>query len=54
MLQLKNRTPFQATLLLTPDADGIESLYVIVKGTYDLTTTTVRLADKQGGPRSPG
>ncbi len=36
MLQLKNQTPFAAVMALFPDADGIETLYVTVKATFDL------------------
>lgn len=34
MLQLKNQTAFEATLLLVPDPQGVESVYAIVKGTF--------------------
>jgi hypothetical protein len=36
MLQLVNTTPFQATLMLLPDKDGVESLFALVKATFDL------------------
>jgi hypothetical protein len=36
MLQLKNTTPFAANMLLLPDEDGIESLYVNVKATFKI------------------
>ncbi len=36
MLQFKNKTPFQGTILLMPDPDGIDSLYTVVKGTFSL------------------
>ena len=34
MLQLKNKTSFEATMLMLPDPDGIDSIYAIVKGTF--------------------
>ena len=36
MLQFTNETPFKGTILLAPDADGIDSLFAIVKGTFAL------------------
>ena len=36
MLQLKNRTPFAATLFSSPDPEGVETLFAIVKGTFIL------------------
>ncbi len=36
MLQLANRSPFQASLAAFPDADGIDALVVVVKATFDL------------------
>jgi hypothetical protein len=54
MLQLKKCPPFEATILLTPDPHGIESLYTIVKGTFiiaekvvvDPKQIPINLADK--------
>jgi hypothetical protein len=46
MLQLKNGTPFQGTIMLMPDPDGIDSLYTVVKGTFTLGEQ-VALADEQ-------
>lgn len=34
MLQFVNDTPFQGTILLLPDRDGIDSLFTVVKGTF--------------------
>jgi hypothetical protein len=34
VLQLKNRTPFKATILPLPDTDGIDTVYTVVKGTF--------------------
>jgi hypothetical protein len=36
MLQLKNGTPFQSTIYLMPDPDGIDSLFTVVKATLAL------------------
>ncbi|HTO88056.1 MAG TPA: DUF2169 domain-containing protein [Thermoanaerobaculia bacterium] len=36
MLQLRNRSRFAATLLPLPDAAGLDSLFVVVKGTFTL------------------
>ncbi len=36
MLQLTNGTPFPGTIYLIPDAEGIDSLFTVVKGTLTL------------------
>ena len=36
MLQLRNETPFAATIAAVPDTDGIDALWAIVKGTFRL------------------
>jgi hypothetical protein len=36
MLQLRNRTRFTGTIFGAPDPEGIDTLYTIVKGTFDL------------------
>ncbi len=36
MLQLQNQTPFAATIAVLPDRQGIDTVYVIVKGTCSL------------------
>lgn len=46
MLQLKKYSPFEATLLLTPDPMGVDSLFTIVKGTF-VIGEKVALAPKQ-------
>jgi hypothetical protein len=46
MLQLKNRTPFQSALLLLPDEKGVETLYVLLKATFE-TGPPVRVASRQ-------
>jgi hypothetical protein len=39
MLQFRNRTPFEGTILLLPDADGVDSVYAVVKATFRLGET---------------
>ena len=46
MLQLKNDTPFEATIYLMPDRDGIDSLHTLLKGTFNLEESP-RPADEQ-------
>jgi hypothetical protein len=46
MLQLKNKTPFQANIAVFPNEQGVDTLYVVVKGTFTLGQT-IELADKQ-------
>lgn len=36
MLQLKNTTPFQANMAVFPNEDGIDTLFTVVKATFDL------------------
>lgn len=38
MLQLKNPTGLAATMFLSPDPDGVDTLYAVVKGTFALDT----------------
>jgi len=46
MLQLANHTPFAASIAVLPNAQGIDTLYVIVKGTATLQPT-IALAEEQ-------
>lgn len=46
MLQLKNTTPFEATISAFPNEKGIETLYVIVKATFSINGG-LRVADDQ-------
>jgi hypothetical protein len=46
MLQIRNATPFKASLMLLPDADGIDTMYTVVKGTFALGER-LTLADEQ-------
>ena len=34
MLQLKNNTPFQSSIFVFPNEQGIDTLYVVVKATF--------------------
>jgi len=36
MLQVKNSTPFATTLMVLPDAAGVDTVYAVVKGTFAL------------------
>ncbi len=36
MLQFQNNTGFEGTLFATPDEQGVDSIYAVVKGTFDL------------------
>lgn len=49
MLQILNKTPFEAALALNTDQDGTEKVTVAIKGTFKVTPrhSNVRLADKQ-------
>ncbi|MDF1553075.1 MAG: DUF2169 domain-containing protein [Deferrisomatales bacterium] len=49
MLQLKNSSPFEAAITLFPDEAGIDTLYVVVKATFDLGAG-LRVADEQVPP----
>src|SRR2546426_7073437 len=46
MLQFKNGTPFQGTIYLVPDAEGIDPLFAVVKPTLPLGER-LSLAEKQ-------
>jgi len=49
MLQILNKTPFEAALALNTDLDGAEKVTVAIKGTFKVTPrhSNVRLADEQ-------
>lgn len=51
MLQLKNQTPFAAQLALFPDAQGVDSLYIIVKATFNIGPQWT-LAEEQQPPQA--
>lgn len=46
MLQFKNATPFKGTIYLLPDADGIDTLFSVVKATLTLGER-LSIADEQ-------
>ncbi len=48
MLQLKNETPFKATITLFPNEAGIDTLYVVLKATFEFDASSqIRVADEQ-------
>lgn len=49
MLQLKNTSPFAATMALFPNEDAVDTLYVIVKATFNIGKDFT-LADEQTPP----
>ncbi|MDF1546094.1 MAG: DUF2169 domain-containing protein [bacterium] len=46
MLQLDNKTPLKVFISLFPNKEGIDSIYPVIKATFDLGDT-IRLADPQ-------
>jgi hypothetical protein len=46
LLQLKNNSPFESTIALFPNAQGVDTLYVVVKGTFHLHPS-LSIAEKQ-------
>jgi hypothetical protein len=50
MLQLKNNTPFAAQLALFPDQQGVDTLYIMVKATFNIAQQWT-LADEQLPPQ---
>ena len=49
MLQLKNETPFKATIGKLPNVEGVDTLYLIVSATFDLKPR-LQLAEHQCTP----
>ncbi len=47
MLQLHNTSPFVAAMFGFPDCDGVDTLFVVVKGTFRCDGATVTVADEQ-------
>ena len=47
MLQFKNKTPFVGTVVVALDPDGVESMYTIIKGTFDLSRAPRALAKQE-------
>ncbi|MCF6336672.1 MAG: DUF2169 domain-containing protein [Gammaproteobacteria bacterium] len=49
MLQLRNNTPFAADTILLPNEEGIDTLYIVVKATFNIGEQWT-LADEQTPP----
>ena len=49
MLQLRNTTPFKGALSLFPNEEGIDTLYVVIKATFQLGEE-LSLAEEQVPP----
>ena len=49
MLQLKNQSPLAPAISLLPNKDGIDTLYVVVRATFELEPA-LKLAEKQLPP----
>jgi hypothetical protein len=47
MLQVRNETPFVPAIFLFPDAQGVDTLYVVVKATFELGREGPVVAPKQ-------
>ena len=47
MLQLSNTSPFVAEMFGFPDCDGVDTLFVVVKGTFRCDAPGVRVAEEQ-------
>lgn len=52
MLQVDNRTPFEATLNVHPDANGVDHVYIAVKGTFDIGSDGTDVAEEQVPPQA--
>ena len=51
MLQLKNESPFESAIALFPDKDGIDTLHIVVKATFDLDLANrLEIAEEQVPP----
>lgn len=48
MLQLENTSPFAASLFAFPDHEGIDSLFVVVKGTFSIGASGIAIAPEPG------
>ncbi len=51
MLQVENETPFKVALAVFPDAEGVDTLYVTVRGAFDVRDS-LRIADEQPAIRA--
>jgi hypothetical protein len=53
MLQLKNATPFAAEIAIFPNEQGVDTLYTIVKATFNISSGNAwTLADEQLSPQA--
>lgn len=50
VLQLSNTSPFAARIFGLPDQEGVDTLYVVVKGTFRLTAGGVEIDDDEPRP----
>lgn len=51
MMQLNNKTPFAAQIVLSPDDDGVETLFIVVKASFKMGTSLM-LAEEQIAPQA--
>jgi len=49
VLQLKNHSPFEPAITLFPDEKGVDTLYVIIKATFNLSPA-LSIAEQQIPP----
>lgn len=47
MLQIRNESPFAAWIFVFPDEKGIDTLYVVVKASFEITPSGLRVSEKQ-------
>lgn len=47
MLQLNNESPFEVAMFGFPDAAGVDTLYVVVKGTFAIEPGGLQIAEEQ-------
>ncbi|RJS21909.1 DUF2169 domain-containing protein [Corallococcus sp. H22C18031201] len=47
MFQLRNETPFSPGMFLFPDAQGVDTVYVVLKATFCLTDGRLSVAEQQ-------
>jgi hypothetical protein len=47
VLQVENRTPFVPAMFVFPDAEGVDTLYVVVKATFTIARGAPRVAEEQ-------
>jgi hypothetical protein len=47
MLQVKNETPFTPAMFLFPDLSGVDTLYVVLQGTFTIGKKGISVAEQQ-------